>query len=74
MELEGKIDLILEKVSKIDVNVGKMEVRLDYLEKNSAIHEEKIQNIEATRHKMIGIFSLISLAATAFFTWLFKHF
>lgn len=69
---DEKLDRILASISKIEVYMATSNIHIDNHAKD--IGDLKAANVkhEADRNRAYGFLTLIGLAGTAFFSWLFK--
>ena len=74
MSLEAKIDAVLKDTADIKVELAKSLVHQAQHRKEIDEYGTEIKNLKANQNKAIGIFTVIGLAVTSFFGWLFnKH-
>jgi len=74
MSEQDKIAKIYDAILEIKTYIAKSEVHIENHAKDIADLQEQTEKIEADRNWAYGIFTVIGLAMTALFSWIFKHF
>ena len=72
MNAEQKLDLLLKEVGELKQYLAANDVRIETLQKRADSHSEKIEGLEKNQYKVLGGLSIVGLASTAFFSWIFK--
>ena len=65
---------ILHGIQDIKVELARFLVHQEQHRKEIDFITLKVEEHEKNQNKFFGFITLIGIAATAFFTWLFKHF
>ena len=68
-----KLDEILNKVGNIEKYLAGNDVHIEILRNRADSHSKKIETLEKNQYKAIGGLTIIGMAGTAFFSYLFKH-
>lgn len=69
MNTEQKIDKIFDLVHSQSVEIAKFLVKSEQYDKGL----KDIKKLESNQSKALGALSVITVAVSGFFTWLFKH-
>lgn len=73
MSAEEKIEAIYKGIQEIKIELAKFIVREEQARKELDELNKKVESLEGNQNKAFGILTLMGLAGTAFFAWLFKN-